>query len=260
MRETSSEIVVKRAVGVVLFRLVFGLILLGVFAICVLTIDPSDSELPMTSVYRVVAYLAVPYVLLVMIAPVWTVIARRPAARISDGNVLIFGPVRTRTIPIREIRSVDGPEVTLPAGGTQLSFVAPKWLAQRVEPMHGRKLALNRFSDSSVSVVGDYHDKGIDELASFLRSSVGQPRVTDVSAPREVYADFGNADPQGRVRLNTYRSIADLEKLGSELGDGLSVTLVSEDLTCPGTLEWSPEELIWVARIDWIAVDERSIG
>lgn len=73
----------------------------------------------------------------------------------------------------------------------------------------------------------------------------------------KIYADFNNADPEGRVRLNVRGSLADLERIGADLTSGLEVDVESEDLYCIGVLERSTEENIWVARIDWNAVKDR---
>lgn len=73
----------------------------------------------------------------------------------------------------------------------------------------------------------------------------------------KIYADFNNADPEGRLRLNVRGSMADLELVGPDLTSGLEVDLESEDLYCTGVLERSTEEDIWVARIDWNAIKDR---
>ena len=74
----------------------------------------------------------------------------------------------------------------------------------------------------------------------------------------KIYVDFNNADSEGRIRLNVRGSLADLEHISADLVPGLEVDLESEDLQCPGVLERSTEEGIWVARIDWNAVEDRS--
>jgi hypothetical protein len=73
-----------------------------------------------------------------------------------------------------------------------------------------------------------------------------------------IYADFNNADSDGRLRLNIRGSLADLERIGSDLAPGLEVELESEDLRCSGVLEHAVDEGIWVAVIDWNAVEDRS--
>jgi hypothetical protein len=79
------------------------------------------------------------------------------------------------------------------------------------------------------------------------------------SYPR-VYADFHNADGQGRLRLNCVGTIEDLSRLKVQLRDGLILTLVTDDadpagrpgeLQADGRVEFSTEEQCWVAAIDW---------
>jgi hypothetical protein len=67
-------------------------------------------------------------------------------------------------------------------------------------------------------------------------------------------ADFHNADPQGRVRLNCIGTIEDLGKLGIQLVDGLRVTIHDEELEADGEVVYSSDEGIWVAKIDWDAI------
>ena len=74
-----------------------------------------------------------------------------------------------------------------------------------------------------------------------------------MNRPR-VFADFHNADPQGRLRLNCVGTIEDLAKQKIELRAGLGLTLYSEDLETDGRVEFSGEEKVWVAAIDWNAV------
>ena len=74
-----------------------------------------------------------------------------------------------------------------------------------------------------------------------------------MSRPR-VFADFHNADPQGRLRLNCVGTIEDLAKQKIELHAGLGLTLYSEDLETDGSVEFSDQEKLWVAAIDWNAV------
>jgi hypothetical protein len=66
-----------------------------------------------------------------------------------------------------------------------------------------------------------------------------------------VRADFQNASPDGRLRLNTTGSTADLVSLPDGPKIGLEITLVAQELSCDGVLEYSDSEDMWVARIDW---------
>jgi hypothetical protein len=72
----------------------------------------------------------------------------------------------------------------------------------------------------------------------------------------KVYADFHNADANGRLRLNCVGTIKDLSRLHIELADGQPLTLYSEDLEVDGVVQYSDEERLWVALIDWDAVHE----
>lgn len=54
-----------------------------------------------------------------------------------------------------------------------------------------------------------------------------------------------------RVRLNTYGSLRDLDRLPAGPLDGLAVTVVSDELRVTGIMRFSVEEDIWVAEIDW---------
>ena len=71
---------------------------------------------------------------------------------------------------------------------------------------------------------------------------------------QSLYADFNNADPVGRVRLNVVGTILDLSRLGLILRDGLRVRVHDEELEADGEVRYSTDEHIWVAEIDWAAV------
>jgi hypothetical protein len=71
-----------------------------------------------------------------------------------------------------------------------------------------------------------------------------------------VYADFHNADPQGRLRLNSVGTAQDLALCPIKLQEGLLLTLYSEDLEVEGQVQYSHEENLWVAVIDWDAIRE----
>jgi hypothetical protein len=84
-----------------------------------------------------------------------------------------------------------------------------------------------------------------------------------------VYADFRNADSQGRIRLNCIGTIEDLSRQQLALRDGLVLTLYSDDLDDKGQLDellvdvvvsLSDEEHCWVAAIDWNAIRHASDG
>lgn len=73
-------------------------------------------------------------------------------------------------------------------------------------------------------------------------------------APLTLYADFNNADAEGRVRLNGAGTLGDLARLGVRLRDGLPVTIHDEELAADGKAVYSPGEGVWAARIDWSLV------
>lgn len=72
----------------------------------------------------------------------------------------------------------------------------------------------------------------------------------------KVFADFHNADSQGRLRLNCIGTIEDLARHNIELQDGQLLTLYSEDLEVAGVVQYSSEEKLWVAAINWNAIKQ----
>ncbi|MEH2461066.1 hypothetical protein [Nostoc sp.] len=71
-----------------------------------------------------------------------------------------------------------------------------------------------------------------------------------MNTPR-IFADFHNADNQGRLRLNCIGTVEYLARQNIELQDGKLLTLYSEDLEVEGVIQYSTEEQLWVAAIDW---------
>ena len=76
-----------------------------------------------------------------------------------------------------------------------------------------------------------------------------------MNAPR-IYADFHSADTEGRLRLNCVGTVQDLSKQRVTLEEGLCLTLYSEDLEVDGRVQFSTDENIWVAVIDWNTIRE----
>lgn len=83
----------------------------------------------------------------------------------------------------------------------------------------------------------------------------------------KIYADFQNADPQGRVRLNCNGTVEDLSRQQIELREGLHLILYADDvnakgeeddLLAEGVVTYSQEEHCWVAAIDWQAIRHAS--
>ncbi len=83
----------------------------------------------------------------------------------------------------------------------------------------------------------------------------------------KIYADFQNADSQGRLRLNCVGTVEDLTQQQVDLHEGLLLALYSDDLDAKGQLDellvdgvvsFSEEEHTWVAAIDWAAIRHAS--
>ena len=72
----------------------------------------------------------------------------------------------------------------------------------------------------------------------------------------KVFADFHNADTRGRLRLNCIGTIEDLAQQQIVLRDGVCITLYSEELEVEGVVEYSTDEHLWVAIIDWRAIKD----
>lgn len=71
-----------------------------------------------------------------------------------------------------------------------------------------------------------------------------------------IYADFNNADEAGRVRLNTDGTVADLKSQSKTLSVGQRLKISDGEIEAEGVVEFSDEEKIWVARIDWKQIGE----
>ncbi|MXZ08183.1 MAG: hypothetical protein F4Y79_01950 [Gemmatimonadetes bacterium] len=76
-----------------------------------------------------------------------------------------------------------------------------------------------------------------------------------MNKPR-IFADFHNADVQGRLRLNCAETVEDLAGQKMVLKEGQSLILYSEDLEVDGVVRYSEKENLWVAVIDWDAIRE----
>jgi hypothetical protein len=70
------------------------------------------------------------------------------------------------------------------------------------------------------------------------------------SRPR-LFADFHNADSQGRLRLNCSGTAQDLDKTGVRLENGLEIVVYSEELEADARVFFANDEALWVAEIDW---------
>ena len=66
-----------------------------------------------------------------------------------------------------------------------------------------------------------------------------------------VFVDFQNADPLGRVRLNTIGGLKDVASLGTTLQSGTLLELYEGETTLEGVADYSKDEKMWVAVVDW---------
>ncbi|MEG4306426.1 hypothetical protein [Microcoleus sp. D3_18a_C4] len=66
-----------------------------------------------------------------------------------------------------------------------------------------------------------------------------------------IFADFHNADEEGRLRLNCVGTIEELSCQNIKLEDGKFLALYDEELEVDGVVQYSEEEILWVAVIDW---------
>ena len=74
----------------------------------------------------------------------------------------------------------------------------------------------------------------------------------------KVFADFHNADPQGRLRLNCMGTKEDLAAQNLSLREGQALVLYSEELEVDGMVQYSEKENLWVAVISWEAIRKRT--
>jgi hypothetical protein len=79
----------------------------------------------------------------------------------------------------------------------------------------------------------------------------------EIQRPK-VFADFNNADKQGRIRLNTVGTIRDLDRLGIVLQEGAELLLSCLELETEGHATYSEDEHVWVASINWDQIRELS--
>ncbi len=65
-----------------------------------------------------------------------------------------------------------------------------------------------------------------------------------------------NADARGRLRLNCVGTVEDIARHHIVLRYGLLLALYSEELAVGGQVQYSTDENLWVAVIDWNAIRE----
>lgn len=66
-----------------------------------------------------------------------------------------------------------------------------------------------------------------------------------------IYADFNNADAQGRVRLHCQGTVDDLQRLEIALVEGQRIMLYDDELEAEGIVAFNAAETIWVAEVNW---------
>jgi hypothetical protein len=69
-----------------------------------------------------------------------------------------------------------------------------------------------------------------------------------------IVADFQNADPEGRVRLNCRGTRNELIARGLTLRPGDRITIYDEEFAAEGIVETNLTEGILVAIVDWTAL------
>jgi hypothetical protein len=86
-------------------------------------------------------------------------------------------------------------------------------------------------------------------------------------ATPKVYADFQNLDDANRLRLTCAGTLADLEREGIRLREGLALTFYTDDaddqgqpdeLRVEGVVRYDHESQCWVAAVDWDALRHAS--
>ena len=82
-----------------------------------------------------------------------------------------------------------------------------------------------------------------------------------------IWVDFMKTDGDRRILLTARGTLADLERTGTELQDGLSLSVYSDDaddngqpddLLADGIVHFDEEHKRWVLQIDWEAIRHRS--
>ena len=173
-------------------------------------------------------------------------------------------------------------EAILVRGGQSTSFLIEKSYARHPNGLVGISVVCSSTSSLEelaktiphsfvrVASVADIRRAGGDVISSSGRSpyhatlvglktfgiaanlTVRSKQTMDIkdNIPR-LFVDFNNADSNGRVRLNTQGTAADLARLGIILSDGIKVYLDDDDeISIFGVVRWSEVEG-WVAEVDW---------
>jgi hypothetical protein len=115
-------------------------------------------------------------------------------------------------------------------------------MASRRTPDHATLIGLRTLPDISNNEVSPSEESLPMDVTGFGASNQNAPRI---------FADFNNADKQGRVRLNTRGAIEDFRAIGVEPTVGMHVLLDDmEEFCTEGVIEYDEIEG-WVAKIDW---------
>lgn len=76
--------------------------------------------------------------------------------------------------------------------------------------------------------------------------------------PVRLFADFNNADSEGRIRLNTQGTKDDLATHGLTLAEGMNVILDDGDELCADAIVRFCSREGWVAEVDWPVIESRN--
>jgi hypothetical protein len=98
------------------------------------------------------------------------------------------------------------------------------------------------------------HDNGWETIGIVESTKNGDYVVVinwDKVSPPKIFVDFQNTDTKGRIYLNCTGTISDLCDHGVQLLNGLKLVVHNEELETEAIVEFSEEEKIWVAVIDW---------
>ena len=67
-----------------------------------------------------------------------------------------------------------------------------------------------------------------------------------------IYGDFNNIDVHYRVRLDTFKTIADIEEKAIKLVPGMEIIIDDNDsLRVKGIVQYSQEENVWVVEFKY---------
>jgi len=82
-----------------------------------------------------------------------------------------------------------------------------------------------------------------------------------------IYADFQKLDDDNRLKLTCRGTLADLERFGIQLHNGLHLTFYMDDaddagrpddLLIDGVVQFNSSERCWVAAVDWAKIRHAS--